>query len=329
MKLWKIMVLFAVAVVVLSGCGGTLGAQTLKMNVGAAEGTVWHTAADTFAQLVRDNTGGRWRVNVAYAASGEDNIRTLNRLLDGKADIDLRAVSDLRELEARLSVLSLPWLFTDYQDVDRRLFNGSGGEAVRNLIRATGLEPLSLAENGFYQVTNDRRPIAAPADFRWLTIRVGDGAAEAALFTGFGAEPVRMDWGGTFPALRDGAVLGQQNTLGAIRAAQVDRVQRYLTVWNCVYDPLCLSVSAELWARLSDEDKEIFYSAAREACAAEIAASRAQDTEILSRLRNSGVQVTVLTQSQIQAFRAAAEPIYTTWRGDNGDELLSALGYSG
>lgn len=328
MKPLKIIVPLAVAALLLAGCGGKLGAKTLKMNVGAAEGTVWHTAADTFAQLVEDNTGGRWRVDIAYAASGEDNVRTLTRLLDGKADIDLRAVSDLRTLEARLSVLSLPWLFTDYQDVDRRLFNGSGGEAVRNLIRATGLEPLSLAESGFYQVTNDRRPIAAPADFRWLTIRVRD-EAEAALFAGFGAEPVQIDWPGTFPALRDGDISGQQNTLEAVRAAQVDRVQRYLTVWNCVYDPLCLSVSASLWAELSDEDKEVFYSAAREACAAEIAASRAQDTEILSRLRNSGVQVTALTPQQIQAFRAVAEPLYVAWRADHGDGLLSALGYSG
>ena len=326
---WKKAAPLAMAVLLsltaLSGCGGA-GGQALKMNVAAREGTVWSVAAETFAQIVEENAEGRWRVEIAYAHSDEDADRTFERFLDGKADVDLRSVADMQSRDNRLSALSLPWLFTDYQDADKRLFNGAGGEALRDLLREIGFEPLALAENGFRQVTNNRRPIAAPADFRGLTIRVSDNELETALFTQFGAEPIPMDWDKTFSALRDGAVLGQQNTLDAIRAAQVDRVQRYLTVWNSSYDPLCLSVSAALWEKLTDADKEIFRAAAQEACAAEIAASRAQENEILSEFRAGGAQVTVLTDSQIQAFRAAAEPVYEMWRGE---EWLSALGYSG
>lgn len=319
-KFWKNMVICSAALVLLGGCG----AKTVRMNVGAPEGTIWGVAADTFAQTVEADTGGRWRVEVVYG----DTAQGLERLLDGKAEAELCAVSDLTALEERLSVLSLPWLFADAQDVDKRLFNGPGGEAVRNLIRATTLEPLALGENGFRQITNDRRPVSAPADFRSLTIRVRDDI-ESTLFAGFGAEPVRMEWPDTFPALRDGDVSGQQNTLEAIRLAQVDRVQRYLTVWNCAYDPLCLCVSAELWAKLSDEDKEIFYDAARGAAAAEITASRARDAETLRHCQSSGVQVTTLTDAQIQAFRTVSEGVYDAWRDAHGDELLAALGYSG
>ncbi|MBQ6985358.1 MAG: TRAP transporter substrate-binding protein DctP [Oscillibacter sp.] len=324
MKFWKNMAICSAALLLLGGCGGKLGTKTVRMNVGAPEGTVWGVAADTFAQRVEENTGGRWRVETVYG----DTAQGLERLLDGKAEAELCAVSDLTALEERLSVLSLPWLFADAQDVDRRLFHGPGGETVRNLIRNTTLEPLALGENGFRQVTNDRRPVSAPADFRGLTIRVGD-EIESTLFAGFGAEPVRMDWPDTFPALRDGDVSGQQNTLEAIRLAQVDRVQRYLTLWNCAYDPLCLCVSAELWAKLSDEDKEVFYDAARAATAAEITASRAQDAETLRSIQTTGVQVTTLSATQIQAFRTVSEGIYDAWRDAYGDELLAALGYSG
>ncbi|MBQ9618164.1 MAG: TRAP transporter substrate-binding protein DctP [Oscillibacter sp.] len=324
MKFWKNMAICSAALLLLGGCGGKLGTKTVRMNVGAPEGTVWGVAADTFAQTVEANTGGRWRVETVYG----DTAQGLERLLDGKAEAELCAVSDLTALEERLSVLSLPWLFADAQDVDRRLFHGPGGETVRNLIRNTTLEPLALGENGFRQVTNDRRPVSAPADFRGLTIRVGD-EIESTLFAGFGAEPVRMDWPDTFPALRDGDVSGQQNTLEAIRLAQVDRVQRYLTLWNCAYDPLCLCVSAELWAKLSDEDKEVFYDAARAATAAEITASRAQDAETLRSIQTTGVQVTTLSPTQIQAFRTVSEGVYDAWRDAYGGELLAALGYSG
>ena len=332
-KSWKkippLFTIILLSLSVLSGCSGRIGARTLKMTVAAPEDSVWGVAADTFAQLMEENTDGHWRVEISYASSEESRAQSLERLLDGKTDVDLRAVSEWQNAESALSVLSLPWLFTNYQDVDRRLFNGPGGETICRLIRAVGPEPLALAENGFRQITNDRRPIAAPADFRWLTIRVPGEGPEASLFAAFGAEPVPMSWDETFPALRDGAVLGQQNTLDAIRAAKIDRVQRYLTVWNSSYDPVCLSVSAALWEKLDAEEQETFRAAAQEACAAEISASRARDAEILSGFRAGGVQVTVLTETQIRNFRVAAEPLYDAWRERNGEESLAALGYSG
>lgn len=333
MKLWKkippLFLIVLLSLSVLSGCGGRIGARTLKMTVAASEDSVWRVAADTFAQLMEEKSNGHWRVEISCAASEDDRARTLERLLDGKTDVDLRSVAELQDLAKGLSVLSLPWLFTGYQDVDRRLFNGPGGESVCGMIRAVGPEPLALAENGFRQITNDRRPIAAPADFQWLTIRVPGEGLEASLFAEFGAEPVSMSWDETFPALRDGAVWGQQNTLDAIRAAQIDKVQRYLTVWNSAYDPICLSVSPQLWEKLEDEERELFRAAAQEACAAEIAASRARDAEILTGFRAGGVQVTVLSDTQIRNFRAAAEPLYERWTERNGAESLSALGYSG
>ena len=312
----------------LCGCGG-FGKRTLKMNVAAPDGSVQGVAAETFAQIVEEDSGGHWRVEIAYARTDNDAVQTLERLLNGKADVDLRSVTDLQKLDGRLSAFSLPWLFADYQDADRRLLNGPGGETVCEWIRAIGMEPLALAENGFLQVTNDRRPISAPADFRGLTIRVPDNAQEAALFETFGAKPVALDWDGTFSALQDGAIDGQQNALDAIRVAQVDCVQRYLTVWNACYDPLCLSVSAQLWESLSEEDRELFQTAAREACAAEVAASRAREAETLSAIRAGGAQVTELTETQIQNFRVVAAPLYDAWKQTHGAETLSALDYSG
>ncbi len=322
------LVVTAALALALCGCGG-FGKRTLKMNVAAPDGSVWGAAAETFAQTLEEDSGGHWRVEIAYAPTDGDAAQALERLLDGKADVDLRSVTDLQSREARLSAFSLPWLFADCQDADRRLLNGPGGEAVCEWIRAIGVEPLALAENGFLQATNDRRPISAPADFRGLTIRVSGNPQEAALFEAFGAEPVAANWDETFSALQDGDIDGQQNALDAIRLAQVDCVQRYLTVWNACYDPLCLSVSAQLWEKLSEKDRELFQTAAREACAAEIAASRAREAEILSEIRVEGVQVTELTQRQIQEFQAAATPLYDAWRETHGAETLSALGYSG
>ena len=309
----------------LGGCGGGVGRQTLKLSVAAPEDSVWHVAAGTFAQLVEENSGGRWRVEIAVEKSGQG----IERLLDGKTEFDIRSVEDFTEQQTQLSVFSLPWLFTDAQSVDTRLFNGDGREVVFAKIRDIGLEPLALAENGFRQVSNNRRPVTAPADFRGLSIVVQDGVMEAGLFAGFGAEPLLLAPEETFPVLRDGGADGQQNTLDAIRTAQIDKVQGYLTVWNGAYDPLCFSASPVFWDKLNEEEQSLFRTAAQEACAAEIAASRALDSELLSKFRNAGVEVTVLNEQQRQAFRVAAEPLYEMWQEQHGRELLDSLGYFG
>ena len=323
LTLWAFASLWA-----LSGCGGGPGGRALKLYVAAPQGSIWGVAADTFAQIVEESAEGRYRVEITYAASGESGAHALEPLLNGDVDFDLRSVSDFREREERLFALYLPWIFSGYQDADDVLFNGAGRDVVRHLIRGIGPEPLALAENGFLQFTNDRRPVTAPADLRGLTVCVRDDVWESAFFSTFGAEPVLIDPDERFLTLQEGAVRGQQDALNAVQAAQIDKVQRYLTVWNSAYDPICLSASAQFWETLDAADRELFQAAAREACAAEITASRALRDRILADFRASGVEVTTLTESQIRDFRIAAAPVYALWRTKFGAETLAALGYS-
>lgn len=318
---------------VLSGCGGgggTMGRE-LRMNVTTSESSVWQTAANTFKELVEERTEGRYQI-VIYPdeqLSNGDESWGVQNILNGDTDLDIHAVSVLEQYEERLAVLSLPWLFSGgYESVDQTLFSGGGRDAVLRLIRNIGVEPLALGENGFRQLTNNVRSIASPADMRGLKFRVPENEVYASVIRALGGVPTALNWSETLPALASDQLDGQENTLDTIRSGQVHQVQKYLTVWNCVYDPICLSVSSALWTELGEEDRAIFRTAAEEACAAEIAASRTETENLLEEFAVSGVEVTEPGEIQLQQFRDLTASVYDEWRDRIGAELLDAFGYS-
>ena len=135
-----------------------------------------------------------------------------------------------------------------------------------------------------------------------------------------------MDWDETFPLLQSDSLDGQENSLDTIYSAQVHAVQKYTTIWNCVYDPVCLSASAALWESLSEDDRAIFRACAEEACKAEITASRAAEQNLIQTFEDSGVEVTVLSRTQTESFREVCAPLYSQWRERIGDDLFADFG---
>lgn len=298
----------------LTGCGGT---KKLYLRVGAPEESVWLVAAETFRENLKARTDGRYNVVVVAGTDG------------GRTDVELESVAKLAERAEGLSIVSVPWLFPDgYNSVDSLLLSeGPGQESVFSLIRSTGAEPLALGENGFLQFTSDVRPISVPSDLEGLKLRVPFDGPASSLLNFLGAETTALNESAAFSLLQDAELDGQAATLDAIRSSRSYLVQRYLTLWNCAYDPICLSVSGDVWGRLSEEDKTAFRTAAQEACTAEIAAARAMYEDTLTEFRESGTEVTELDTAQIAAFRTMAGPAWTECREELGDEAFAVFGY--
>ena len=330
-KLFSAALLIAVLAGTLCGCGAGGGkGRELRMNVTLSDNSVWQVAANVFKERIEERTEGRYRVRIYpnEQLAGGDVAQGVRNLFSGAVDVDLHAVADMGSYEKKLAVVSMPWLFDGgYDSVDALLFNGPGREALSALIRADGAEPLAFGESGFRQLTNDARSVSAPEDLAGLRVQAPSGSVEESIFQALDARIVSPDSAGTFAALQEGKADGQQNTLDAIRSGRLHLVQRFLTLWNCSYDPLCLSVSGKVWESLSEEDRIIFREAAEEACAAEITACRTARGDTLAEIAASGVEVLELTEGEIQAFRRRAAFVYEQWRDVIGDDLLSTFGY--
>ncbi|KXL52359.1 2,3-diketo-L-gulonate-binding periplasmic protein YiaO precursor [Anaerotignum neopropionicum] len=316
-----------------SNSGGEVKAVNLKMAVTPSETSVWMVAANEFKKLVEERTEGRYTVTIygnEQLAAG-DQTKGVEMLFNGTTDVDLHSSMIISNVVPELSVISMPWLFPNgYDSVDEYLFNdgAAGAEYVKKAIEAKGAHVVGIGENGFRQITNNKRPITSAADMAMLKIRVPAISLLLDVFKSLGADPTQMPFGEVFTALQQGAIDGQENPYDTIRSAKIQEVQKYMTIWNYCYDPIILSVSGNIWNKLSDADKAIFEAAGKEACAAQVSASRAMDAEIIEQFKGIGVEVNELSPEAIEEMKGVVAPIYDQYKEKFGEEAFAAFGYA-
>lgn len=340
-KRWLAGILSVVMAAAMTGCGGSSSSSgggggsdakpvNLKMAYTTSETSVWRVACEEFARLVEEGTEGRYTVSI-YAneqlASG-DMTKGTEMILDGSVDVDLRSIGNFPNYEPKTNVFMMPWMFTDNDDVDAKLFSGDGLQATRDLIEPLGLKVLGLGENGFRQVTNNKHAIRTVDDMKFLKMRVPPITMWMDTFKMLGADPTVMSFSEVFTALQQGTIDGQENPTDPIMSSKLYEVQKYMTRWNYAYDFLVLSVSNKLWDSLSDEDKAIFQEAATAACAEQVKQSREADAENFKLFEENGMEIIDLTPEETDAFKEAVQPLYDQYREQVTDEVFEAFGYT-
>ncbi|MCH3915245.1 MAG: DctP family TRAP transporter solute-binding subunit [Acidaminococcaceae bacterium] len=306
---------------------------TLKMNVTTSEASVWQVAAKRFKKEVEEKTGGRYKIQIFSneQLSAGDQTKGIEMLYNSATDCDLHSTIIHTNIVPRLSVINMPWILTDgYKSADKYFFTDKapGTAFVKSEIEKKGPHVLALGEAGFRQITNNVRPIKSAKDLEGMKIRIPAIAILVDVFRTFKADPTQMPYSECFTALQQGAIDGEENPFDTIRAAKIEEVQKYMTIWNYCYDPLVMSVSKKTWARLSDADKKIFEEAAKVACKDEVKASRALDGEIVKQFKQKGLTVDTLDAKAIQDMKALMKPVYEKYKDKFGVDAFKTFGYT-
>jgi len=312
----------AFALTAVLSCGGGGGPRELKLSLILGENSDWYRGALKFKELVENRTGGRYRVRLYPHAQLAGNQRTeLEMLQSGVIDLSLESSILLSLVEPRMSVLSLPWLFDDYEEAEE-VCDGPLGSGLLDLLPPKGIVGLAYGVNGFRQLTNSRLPVEEPADLQGLKIRIPGIRMYIDVFKHFGADPSSMNFAEVFTALAQGTMDGQENPLSVIFSARLYEVQKYLTLWNYSYDPVILCMNKGLWDSLNPGDRGIFTACAREAMSYERKLVSEGEAALLDSLRNRGMVVTVLSPEALDEFKRMVEPVYSELSGEIGGDVV-------
>lgn len=115
--------------------------------------------AKLFAEKIEEKSGGLVTVDVFpndQLASGNMS-KGLELLADGTVDIDIHSTSIIANLDNRMMVSTLPWIFADYQEAEDAFF-GEGGEFLSSVLAEKGITYLGAVHNGFKAMTNSKHP---------------------------------------------------------------------------------------------------------------------------------------------------------------------------
>ena len=223
--------------------------QTWNFTCSTTETSTWAEGGRKFGELVEKATGGKIKVAV-YAAdqlTGGNQSEGIQALMDGDpVQISMHSNLIYSAFDQRLNVVSLPFLFDSFDDVDAKL-DGDAGKAVGEVVESMGLHLLGIAENGFRHPTNSKLPIASLADMKGLKIRVAGSSVLNNAYQAWGANWANANWSEVFTALQTGTYDGQENPLPTADGASIAEVQKYVTYWTGVYDCIFFTMNADLY----------------------------------------------------------------------------------
>jgi len=310
--------------VLLAGCGEQAGGPVrIRISLILREGSEWHKGAARWKELVEERTGGRYRVEVIPGARRSNNNQSteLQMVQRGQLEASLESTILLATTDPRWMVFSYPWLFPDHR-VANAVCDGPVGQDMLGLLEERGLVGLAYGVNGFRQLTNNLRPIRRPEDLRGLKIRLPQGLPPC-LYEHFGASVHHMNFGDLTLALRTGEMHAQENPLSVIYSTKLYEVQKHLTLWDYVYDPIVLCVNRRFWESLPEADRAVLRECAREAMAYERHLVEEADRVLAARLAEKGMKVVRLSAAERERFRRAAAALRPRFEDLVGKDLVA------
>ncbi len=298
-------------------------AQAVDIKLGhvLAASHSWHKAAEGFAAEVKDKTAGR--VNfILFPSSQLGNEKTMVEGMQiGSQGAAIIGSGSLQPVDARFGVVELPYSWNTAAQA-YKAYDGELGAALEQIGDAKGLVLLSWWENGYRHITNNRGPIATPADLKGLKTRVTPDKMRLDTFVALGANPAPLAFGELYSALQQKVFDAQENPLSIIYTSSFFEVQKYLSLTGHVWSPASLVISKATWGRLSADDRKVVKAAAdhwRDQQRRMIAES---DAQFIAQLKEKGMQINEVDKAP---FAAAVAPIWKTYEVTYGPELMGLL----
>ena len=229
----------------------------------------------------------------------------------GGIDFSRVSLSQLAEYEPALSVLQLPYL---YKDADQmwRVLDGQVGNEFLSMLGSLQLKGLSWFDAGvrsFYT----REKVTCLADLQGLTLRVQESDLMGEMITDLGAKPVQVVYSKVYAALHNGEIDGAENNWPSYEAMGHYEVAPYFLKDEHTRVPEVQLASPAAMQKLSALDErfpEIVRECARESAKVERRLWAEREAESEQSMREAGIVVTELDEAEKAKFRAAVQPMY-------------------
>lgn len=325
MKMWKKFTAAALvaALTLVAGCGGSGGEKsasggqvTLKLATALPSSHPLVKAMDSFKAKVAEKSGGSLDVTI-YPAGQLYNDKNMNdAVISGGVDMGLNTVGRWASIVPAMDVFDVPFLFPDYDKVDKAIDNGIGEKLGSELLKK-GVRPLIWADYGFVQFANNLREVKTPADFEGLKIR-GYSKYSSETIKALGASSATMGSSEVYMAIQRGTIDGQTSGTTAMRDRKMYEVHKYLTVTNHASPEFLLTINEKSYAKLSDAQKKALNDAANEVRNDIRANAKAEDLKALEDLKANGMQVYVVPENEIGAWQQATKSVWDLFVEENG-----------
>ncbi|GAB6908707.1 DctP9 [Desulfosarcina cetonica] len=293
-------VVLIVAAVLLAFAGTAMAGMQIKLAVVTKPGSAQNIVADKFKTLIEERSPGNITVKVFHSASLGNETEILQQIQMNTIQMGIITDGPFDTFDPITRVISYPFLFKDNEQADQILDGPLGAEILKSL-ETSKFKGLCFSENGFRNLSNNKRPVNVPDDVKGLKIRVMSSTIHKAIWQALGANPTPMPWP-IYTELEQGVIDGQENPLWVMEVYKFYEIQKYMTLTRHVYSSHIDVASLDWWNSLAPADQELIQKTIIDAAVFERQDNRSKNIARLAMLKDKGMQI--VEHPDVDAFRA-------------------------
>jgi len=318
MRRWVSVAMFAMVAWM---AAGVEAGETIKLGVVTKPGSAQNVCAEKFKELLESRSD--YEVKIYHSASLGTETEILQQIQLDTVQMGIITLGPFDVFLPEVRVVNYPFLFKDYEEVDRVL-DGPPGKALLERLEKVGFKGLAFSENGFRNLTNNVRAVKTVEDAKGLKIRVMESVLHKELWRLLGANPTPMGWP-IYTELQQGTIDGQENPLSVIWTYKLFEVQKHLTLTGHVYSAHIDVASLEWFRGLPEKDRELVRRCMREAAEYQRKWNRDNVADFLAKLKEAGMEV--VEDPDLASFRAKVADIrkLDIFQGEDTREMLGTF----
>jgi TRAP-type C4-dicarboxylate transport system substrate-binding protein len=271
-----------------------------------------------FVSEVSRLSHGALRIRVVPAGHEDPDYEaaTIRDMQHGRADLAFAGSRAWDEFGVHsLRALNAPLLIDSYRLQERVLESDLVGSMLAEL-RPLGLAGIGILPSDMRRPLGVTHRLAAPNDFRGMTIGTQQSRVADATLRALGARPQRLPAGVSSLEALDGI----EHRVAAIEAERLDVDGSHLMTNVVLWPrPLVVFASARSYSRLTGDQRRILHTAAANVVPKTLAAERGLESETADNLCRKGrATLDAAPPGELRALRRAVEPVYRDLERDPG-----------
>lgn len=272
----------------------------IKLGVVAKPGSAQNIVAEKFKELIEQASNGNINVQILHSKSIGNETEILQQIQMNTIQMGIVTGGTFDTFDPIVRVVNYPFLFKSNEQADEILDGPLGDKILKSLERA-GFKGLCFSENGFRNLSNNKRIVKHPDDIKGLKIRVMASALHKAIWQILGANPTPMPWP-IYTELEKGVIDGQENPLWVMEVYKFYEIQKYMTLTRHVYSPHIDVASLKWWKTLDAGTQDLIHRTIYEAAVFQRNDNRSKDAERLLLLKAEGIKIEA--HPDMDAFRS-------------------------
>ena len=326
MKNWTTQLIVAAAVALplattAQPVGTDFKERTIRVSHVVPKDHPFQVGMEKFAEILAQKTDGRMKMRSFPDGQLGAELQSISATQGGVLEMALVSTAAAASVVKEFGVFDLPFLFTDFKEVDLVL-DGPVGRRLLDRVSEKNLVGLCYFENGFRHVTNSRRPISKAEDLKGLKIRTIQSSVFIDIFNTLGANATPMPFTEVFNALESKAIDGQETPYNNIYGNKFYEVTKYISNTGHIYGGAVVLAGKKFWDQLSPAEQKLMQESCNSARDFERQFQRAEDPKLLAQIKAKGGIYTEIVPAERARMRDMLKPVYDKYARTLGEDVV-------